>query len=479
MKWPKHGSEVRAEKDLDTGAYYQRRLLTMVGNQNTYFTPEAKNPEPMASVYTMFEKASDKYPEGRRVICANGVLLETGNMPYKHGEYPLIHIPDINVSGAFWKVGTMENIIPVQKGFNRVISQIIENGNNFGNIKAWTTKGHGLGEDDYDDTGAEVLVLNDGHALNQMQPAQMPSHVIGQLEWFDKAFEDITGMHEVSNSNVPAGVTSGNAIIALQEQDDTRLAPVKMRIFRALETVGYQSLQLYAQFQEEDRDYQIIGSNSNDMDEFTISKEEIRSMKKDVRVQTENIIGAHKRIQQEQALQMFKDGLFGDQDSPEVKKKVLEIMEFGNISELFDEIDLDTSQAKRENKAFINDQNLQTIPSPFDPNLMVRSLPAYDFEDHDVHIVTHNKLRKSPRYRQMTENLKKGIDLHVQSHENFLGKHGAEPNPTPEAPPMTGQPPAGAMPPAPPMPPPPPPAGEPPVMGAGGPPPPVPPIGQG
>jgi len=494
-RWGERGGKVKAEKDLDTSAYYQKRLLTMVGNQNSYFTPEAKNPEPMCSVYSMFEKESDEYPNGRRVICAGGVILEAGDMPYEHKMYPLVHISDIDVSGSFWKVGTMENVIPVQKGFNRVISQIIENGNNFGNIKAWTTKGHGLGEDAYDDTGSEVLVLNEGHSLNQMQPASLPSHVIGQLEWFDKAFEDITGMHEVTNASAPAGVESGTAILALQEQDDTRLAPTKMLFFRNIEEIGYQALQLYAQFQEEDREYQIIGSNPGDMDEFKISKNDIRSMKKDVRVQTENIIGSHKRIQQEQILEMFDKGLFGDQGSPETKKKVLQLLEFGNAAEIFDEIDLDSAQARRENEAFINDEKLQTVPHPLEPGVMVRSLPAYEFEDHEVHINAHNKLRKSPRYRQMTEALRKGIDLHVKVHENFLGKHGAEPAPTPSAQPPSGMPPPPMgtdpmMGPPPPMgaggPPPmganpmmgPPPmdvGGPPPMMGAGGPPPPVPP----
>ena len=96
------------------------------------------------------------------------------------------------------------------------------------------------------------------------------------------------------------------------------------------------------------------------------------------------------------------------------------------MDDLFDEMNLDEAQARRENQQFINTEGLFEIPSPTPPlpgmeNMpnMVLSLPAYDFEDHIVHIDTHNGLRKSPRYRKMTEPLRKGLDAHVKIHENF------------------------------------------------------------
>lgn len=440
MKWPERGGEVKSENELNTRAYYQRRLMALVGNQATYFTPESKQYEDMAIVDTMFERKSDKYPQGRRAVTANGVLLEAGNMPFKHGLYPIIKMSDISISGAFWDMGTMENCVPIQKGFNRTWSQILENGNALGNIKAWVNKGHGLTKDAYDDTGFEVLELNQGFQVNQLQPATLPAHITNQLDWYNKAFEDVTGQHEVSNAQVPSGVSSGTAIMQLQEQDDTRLAPTKMRFYKAIEEIGYQALQLYAEFQEEDREYQIIGSGALDIDEFKIRKDEIMSMKKDVRVQTENIIGSHKVLQQEQVVELYKQGLFGDMENPEVKKKILQLLEFGNVAEMFDEIDLDSAQARKENEQFINRTGLQKLPNPdFDPNAPpgtspeeVFSVPAYDFENHEIHILQHNRLRKSARYRQMTAEMRKGLDLHVKMHEIFEGKVAPK-QPIPEA----------------------------------------------
>jgi len=417
----------------------------MVGNQSTYFAPEPKTYEDMAILKTLYEKPTDIYPEGRRLVVANGVLLESGPMPYAHGLYPLIKVSDIEVSGSFWDIATMENLIPVQKGYNRTWSQIIENANNMGNIKVWLEKDHGLQKESYDDSGTEVLEVNAGKSVNQLQPAELPAYVQNQIANYDRAFEDISGMHEISQGRIPAGIKSGRAILALQEQDDTRLAPTKIRLHRAIEELGYMALQLYAEFQEEEREYQIVGNSAYDLDEFRITRAEIQSMKKDVRVQSENIIASHKRMQQENVLEMYDKGLFGDPKQPEVRKKVLQLLEFGNVADLFDDINLDESQARRENRQFINSEDLFEVESPFPPlpgmegssNLVI-SLPAYDFEDHEIHIGEHNALRKSPRYRKMTERLRKGLDAHVKIHENFLKP---PPPPVPPGPPPEAEPP--------------------------------------
>lgn len=429
MRYGERGRKVSPERDLNTRAYFQRRLQTMVGNQSTYFAPESKSYEDMAILKTMWEKPTDKYPEGRRIVVANGVLLESGGMPYKHGKYPLVKIGDIEVSGSFWDIATMENLIPVQKGLNRTFSQIIENANNMGNVKVVLTKNHGLLKEAYDDTGCEILEVEPGTDCHQLQPAELPAYVQNQIALYNQAFEDISGQHEMKNI-VQGGVKSGKALLVVQEQDDTRLAPTKLKFHRALEEIGYQVLCLYEEFQDEEREYQILGDVAYDLDEFKISKDDIQSMKKDVRVQSENIIASHKRMQQESLVELMDKGLFNpDMVKPDQAKKILKLFEFGQVDELFDDINLDRSQARRENQQFINHENLISIPSPEGTGTVI-SLPAYDFEDHETHIETHNQLRKSPRYRQMNENLRKGIDLHVQVHEKFLNP----PPPPPEKP---------------------------------------------
>ncbi len=456
--WPERGREVKAEGDIDARTQYLRRLMSLVGTHQTYGAMESKSSDPMATVKRIFEKPTDKFPKGRRMVVANGVLLESGDMPYDHGLYPLVHFFDIEVSGSFWNVSTMENCIPVQKGFNRTWSQILENGNNLGNIKVVLTKDAGMQKEAYDDSGTEIIEVNPGTDVHQLQPASLPAHVVNQLQWYDKAFEDVSGQHEVTQARAPSG-SSGRAILALQEQDDTRLAPTKMRFLRGVEAVGYMALQLYAQHQTEDRTYQIVGATGQDVEELTVTPAEIRSMKKDVRVQSENLIAAHMRLKQEQVLELYKEGVFGPQEEADVRRQVLQLLEFGHLPDLFDDQNLDVDQARRENKQFLNGTDLiwidNPLPSDSSQPAKVLTLPVYEFENHRVAIPEHNRFRKSPRYRQLSPERQKGIDAHVKMHERFL----QPPAPPPAMPAVTPPPmglgaPGAALPP--PLPPPPP-----------------------
>lgn len=460
-RWPERGHLVKKEKDTGTSVYYEQRLMQMTGNQSESFTPENTLNDKVATVHYYMEKASSRFPRGRFCVEANGILLESDEMPYGDGsEYPLIKFTDIEVSGAFWGLGTMENLIPLQKGYNRTLSQIIENANNMGNIKLMAPRGHGLTAEAYDDSGNEVIEYELEYEPHQLQPSQLPSYVTDLLAIYDRNFEDVSGQHEVSQAKAPAGVKSGSAINALQEQDDTRLAPTKLRFLRSLEKLGIWILKLYEEFQDEERQFQILGENVYDIQEITMTPEEVQSLSKDVRVQTENLIAAHKRLKQEQIMDLYRDGVLGNKEDPMLRKKVLQMMEFGNISDLFDDLNQDTSQAQRENDSFVSGKGLIDMQDPL-TNQLLLTVEAFSFENHEAHIMEHNRLRKSPRYRQMPRHQQRAIDFHVEQHENFLKPKPAPampgPMPGPGGPPKGGPlppPPPGMMPPPPGSPPP-------------------------
>jgi len=444
MMWPITGKDVVAEKDTSQRAYFQRRLMSMVGGVSEAYATEAMTDEEMATIIYFYEKKCPDFPEGKFLIICGSIVLESTTMPFNDGvTFPIIKTDDTFVSGAFWGNGTNDDLIPIQKGYNRTISQIAENANNHGNTKLLVPRGANLDPDAYDDSGTECIEFNSGFQPTQMQPASLPGHMTALLNFYDKAFEDVSGQHEVTRGEAPSGVKSGRAIIALQEKDDTQMAPTKIKYFRQLERLGVLILRLYEQHQNEDRTYRLIGENLNDIETFKISKAESISMNKDVRVQTENIIASHKRVMQENAMEMFGEGLFGDQADPETRKRVLKIMEFGNINEIFSAYNQDSLNARTENENFclwtpdvlIQKQDEKT-------GVSIWTQEAFVFDDHIVHLNEHNRFRKSPRYHSFTQLQRRGIDNHCEQHEVFLK------GPTPqEAPPaQTGQ---GAMPPSP------------------------------
>lgn len=445
-QWPERGKDIKADKDTKTRAMYQKRLQALSSNQGDYYA-EPKEEGDLATVRYYYEKACSDYPQGRYLVVAGSTLLETGPLPVGDGEeYNIIHIGDIHVSGCFWKIGTIENLIPIQKGYNRTLSQIVENANNMGNVKVMAPKGSKLSSEAFDDSGNEVIEYDATGAgePHQLQPASIPSYVVELLTIYDKNFEDGSGQHEVSHGKAPAGVKSGTALNALQEQDDTRLAPTKVMLLRGLERLGVMVLKLYEQNMSVARKFQIIGETTQDIDDFELTPEEVQAINKDVRVQTENLIAAHKRLQQEQVMDLYSAGVLGDKENPKVRKKVLQLLEFGNVADIFDDLNVDVSQARKENEQLTSGKDLEPTPDPktIDPQtgmpLLIPSLPAFVFENQEVHLEIINSLRKSAVYRKMTPAQRRSVDLHAEQHENFLNPQQPRPVPIRPSPmPMT------------------------------------------
>src|SRR4029077_3872525 len=71
---------------------------------------------------------------------------------------------------------------------------------------------------DFDDTVPNAIP-------SYLQPPQMPAYVDKQQDRIEQSIQEISGQHEVSNAQVPAGVKAASAINLLLEQDDTRLGP--------------------------------------------------------------------------------------------------------------------------------------------------------------------------------------------------------------------------------------------------------------
>jgi hypothetical protein len=75
---------------------------------------------------------------------------------------------------------------------------------------------------------------------------EMPVYVQNQIGNIEQSIREISGQHEVSSSQVPAGVTAASAINLLQEQDDTRLGPDIADMETTLPTRGSASCGFWA-----------------------------------------------------------------------------------------------------------------------------------------------------------------------------------------------------------------------------------------
>lgn len=437
------GELVKGETEKDHLGSYQKRLMALVGNQSDYFGYKENEEKDCAVVKEFYRKRCREYPEGAYIVVANGRWLnptkdgKVAPLPYKHlindseTPYPFLHMLDLPVSGSPWGMGTMENLIAPQKGKNKVISQIIENADNFGNIKLLAPKNSDLTKEAFDDSRNEVVEYNDtnGTPPTYLQPVGLPQHVMAQPEMFDKAMMSISGQFEATKGAVPTGVKSGIAIARLQDADDTRINPTMIMYRSMLRKAGKHVLNLYREFMvdDEERVVKILGESG--LERHKVSKANLGD-NFTIYVDLQSQAAWSREVKREQIQNAYQMGLFGEPNDPKVKRRVLESLEFGHIKNMFEENALDEQNAK-ENIDRIEMNDLDEVV-PAEPrgindltgqplmNPPVYGIKAEPWQDHEEHLRVYNNFRKGPRWKKWTPDMKAMLNQLAEEHAKFL-----------------------------------------------------------
>jgi hypothetical protein len=210
-------------------------------------------------VFEYWERPSADRPEGRYVVWAKEQVLADGNNPYKH--LPYVMFRSIPVPGRFWGSSVTEQLRGPQTELNKIKSQVVENAQRIGNpailiAQTSNTKVSGVPGEEirYDDA-------SQNSRPEYLKPPDMPAYVIEQINRIESSMQEISGQHEVSQAQVPAGVKAASAINLLQEADDTRLGPAIAEMENALGVAATMCLEVVAQYWTDERVVMIAGEN--------------------------------------------------------------------------------------------------------------------------------------------------------------------------------------------------------------------------
>lgn len=343
-------------------------------------------------------KPSSKHPDGRRVVWAKSKILVQENNPY--GDLPYMMFKGIPVPGRLWPTSIVEQLREPQTELNKIRSQVTDSAQRTGNPALLAAKQANVqyegvpGERiDYDDTVPNAIP-------SYLQPPSMPAYVLQQQERIEQAMQDISGQHEVSSAQVPAGVTAASAINLLQEADDTRLGPAIYDMEETLGIAGSRLLKLVAQYWTDARTVMIAGEDQawNTM----LFRGAMLKENTHAEVQMGSAFPRSKAAKQAAiqdtlslALQYSKDAL-----NPRDLAKVLRDLEAGGLEKLFGDLTIDVAQVNRENQQMAQDQKL-TINS---------------YDNNQAHIDGHTEFQKSAAYQQLTPRAQQGIEAHVGEH---------------------------------------------------------------
>lgn len=410
-KYPDTGEEV-TDEGISGKTPVEERLFDMMNKSAPDYQPPSKknvsnkdeDKKGNAIVKEYREKPSSKHSKGRYIIIANGVLLNPDNMdlPYKHlikeKKLGIIKYDYEKVPGSFWGKGRPEDLIPLQKEYNKTRSQIIEIKNLMAKPKWAVPIGSGIKKTHLTSEPGEIVYYNPGvNKPEQMVPASLPAYVIREPENTKRDMQDVSGIHEVSKAQVPSGVRSGLAIQYLQEQDDTRLGPVIARFEEAEAELGHQLLCLVHENYKELRLIRVIGKN-NRIEAFDFKGSQLGD-NLDVIVQAGSAFPLNKVAKQQFVLGLWREKIIPD------PRQILKMLEFGTFEEIYEDFALDEKNAQEENKLTTDGQNVQAMP----------------YDNDDIHIYEHMRDVKANKYSPIILEFKmRHIDQHSQRKAQML-----------------------------------------------------------
>lgn len=329
------GVKVEPEKGT-TDIMYQVRVMSMVDASGRFRTDTAESSlvKNRALVKNYFEVPSKKYPNGRIFTYANGkVLSKTEDLDYfVNGKraLPVGKDDDIFMPGRSQGSSTIEHIGPINVQYNKMNSQTIENCNLLSRPKVTAAKG-AMDDDVFTDQPAEVVEFNvipgapDGGRPEPFKQAEMPTYFFEMKKDLPQMIENISGIHDVSLGRLPRRANSGVAIDALQEADNTHIALSIKSWGSALSRVMTIALEQMQRKYTEERIVHYVGK-LHQMEVVAFKGADLIGCGA-VRV----TFGPHltKAQRSDLALQLLEAGVIS-------REQALEIMELGDIDEIFD-----------------------------------------------------------------------------------------------------------------------------------------------
>jgi hypothetical protein len=379
---------------------------------------------------------SSKYlPQGGLVTIVDDEIVQYSDtgIPYAHGEYPFAHLHGIQ-NGKFYRRSVIKSLIPLQREYNRVRSQIIH----AKNLMAKPQMMYQDGSVDPRKITAKAgiwIPVRPGFQYPTPVPIQpLPNYVLQEVQQLATDFEDISGQHQVSNGSSSPGVTAATAIAYLGERDDAYLTTIFNSIEAALEKVARQSLSLFVQYVDTPRLIKTVGSDGS-FDAMMLSGSDIASGT-DIRVESGSALPTSKAARQSLITEWMKMGFISPNDG-------LRVLEMGMLKQYYNLIKIDENAAQRENLSMkkLDEQQIQQAAMEYaqkvqsgDPSVMAQDpmtgemVPApqppvievHDWDNHAVHVEVHNRFRKSQTFELLPDPVKEEFQKHIALHQQAL-----------------------------------------------------------
>jgi len=380
------------------------------------------------------------FPKGGLLtVVAGQVVQRIDQYPYPSMIYPFAKFDHVQ-TGKFYSDSVITDLIPIQKQYNRLRSQITEALNLMAKPQLIAPKGSVDPRKITSEPGQVVLYQPGLPEPKPLALQSLPQYVLQEVDRLVQDMDDVSGQHEISRGQNPSQVTAYSALSYLQEQDESKLAASVASVEEFTEKIARLYLKYVVYFWDLPRTVRVVGRDKM-VDAAAWKGSDLRG-NTDIRVEHGSAIPLGKQQKQAFLLDLFKLGAIDP-------SMLLDLLEMNDLTDATSEFLVDKQQAMRENilmseaGPMLPPEVLQPSISPdtgqqIPPQIPQLFLP-HSFDNHEAHIQYHNNFRKSQEFDQAPDVVKQLFEHHVMLHQYALQGGAVPMGPEgPQGPPIGG-----------------------------------------
>lgn len=402
--YPDRGEAVKEEETWLLSNQYEQRINSLnVRGPSSGGTEAMKN---SAVELIKYEARSSKYPQGRMIVTASGVLLRNDPLPV--GEIPFEKFDDVMIAGKYYPESIITHLVPIQDAYNDTVRRRSEWTRKLLAGKYHAFRGTNLSAEALNDQNGEVIFSDvvpsapDGGRPTPMQIPMIPQYAYLEEERLEKMIDDIAGISQVSRGELPAAGIPAIGMQLLTEQDDTRIGVETEQHEHAWAGTLSLVLKYVGKYYKTARKLKVTGKSG----QYLVNEIEGGMLREhsDVIVIRGSTLPGSKTLRRQEILNAWQQGLLGDPADPKVREKVLEQLEFGDVAEMWESTSLVSHQIKRG----------------IDQIELGEKVEVSEFDNHPVWINKLNDYRVSDKFLSLPPEGKEALMLCLETHVQYM-----------------------------------------------------------
>jgi hypothetical protein len=183
-----------------------------------------------------------KYPNGRYICIANGMILHDGELPYEDGLIPFSKYCNYVDPRQFWGISEVEQLASPQIIINKIMSYTIDTLLYTSNPIWLVSNDADIDTDNLSNIPGAVVEHSPGATVRRENGPQLNPGFMQVIDRLFGWFSDLAGQGDFSQGNAEGGVTAASAIEQLIAASRTRIRQRMRNLDCYLKTAGRQWL---------------------------------------------------------------------------------------------------------------------------------------------------------------------------------------------------------------------------------------------